>query len=702
MRRAWRLGWRFFTTALVNSLSLFMAVLVIPGISFDFSPRLVPAWVTFALFLGLVNALVRPMVVYLAYPVNWLTIGLPTVLVDSLLLLFVGRVWPGFHVDAFWPSAVLGAVILPASNVLFSALVSAERQRTLYDWVIRRLGRKRPAGAQPSPHGVVFVQIDGLSYTALRHALREGMMPALESLLEQGRFRLMAWDCGIPSQTSSVQAGIMYGDSSDIPAFRFLDRVSGRVIVSNRPEGARLLEQRYVENGYRGLLCGGSSTANVFSGGAELTIFTMGNNRNAGASRRIDDFLLFLLNPYCLLRVLVLSLWDWLMEVLYAWRQQLRKEWPRVSRRGLYPVLRVVSNVVLREFSTYIVLLDILRGVPAIYVTYLGYDEVAHFAGPCARDVREPLAGIDHQIRRIWKMISRGAPIPYDLVILSDHGQSDSTPFAQLAGKSLAAVVRELTAQPVPLLEEAPAELPGALEALLEELRQAEQQSPGRLAPWAVRGGRRALERYSVEMALRRASLPAAEERQEAAQPAEILVLCSGPLAHIYFGRRPQALTLEDIEGLYPMLLARLVRQPGVGFVLGRSEARGLLAISAAGFRQIERGLVIGEDPLAPFGDVTAMNRYLARLVRFPNAGDLVVHGGVHRGRIVAFEEHIGTHGGYGGAQNHPFLLLPAHVSLRPMDIRLPDDLYHVFWSLRERGVVGEGEPSWEKAPARA
>lgn len=700
MRRAWRLGWRFFTTALVNSLSLFTAVSVIPGISFDFSPSLVPAWVTFALFLGLVNALVRPMVVYLAYPVTWLTIGLPTVLIDSLLLLFVGRVWPGFHVDAFWPSAVLGAVILPASNVLFSALVSAERQRTLYDWVIRRLGRKRPASTQPSHRGVVFVQIDGLSYTALRHALREGMMPALESLLAQGRFRLMAWDCGLPSQTSSVQAGIMYGDSFDIPAFRFLDRASGRVIVSNRPEGARLLEQRYVDNGYRGLLRGGSSTANVFSGGAEQTIFTMGNNRSAGASRRIDDFLLFLLNPYCFLRVLALSLWDWLMEVIYAWRQQLRREGPRVSRRGLYPILRVVSNVVLREFSTYIVLLDILRGVPAIYVTYLGYDEVAHFAGPCSRDVREPLAGIDHQIRRIWKMISRSAPIPYDLVILSDHGQSDSTPFAQLAGKSLAAVVRELTAQPAPLLEEMPAELPGTLEALLEELRQAEQQSPGRLAPWAVRGGRRVLERYSMEAALRHA-VPPARETEDVERPAEILVLCSGPLAHIYFGRRPQALTLEDIEGLYPMLLVRLVSQPGVGFVLGRSETRGLLALGAAGFRQIERGLVIGQDPLAPFGDVAAMNRYLERLVRFPNAGDLIVHGGIHRGRVIAFEEHIGTHGGYGGAQNHPFLLLPAHVTLRPLDIRLPDDLYHVFWRLREQEAVREEEPCWEEAPAR-
>ncbi|MGQ9517618.1 MAG: phage holin family protein, partial [Anaerolineae bacterium] len=283
MRRAWRLGWRFLTTALVNSLSLFTAVLITPGISFDFSPRLVPAWVSFALFIGLVNALVRPMVVYLAYPVTWLTIGLPTVLMDSLLLLFVGRLWPGFYVDAFWPSAVLGAVVLPASNVLFSALVSTERQRTLYDWVIRRLGRRRPAGAQPAPHGVVFVQIDGLSYTALRHALREGIMPALESLLEQGRFRLMAWDCGVPSQTSSVQAGIMYGDSFNIPAFRFLDRASGQVIVSNRPEGARLLEQRYLGNGYRGLLRGGSSTANVFSGEAEQAIFTVGDHRNTNS-----------------------------------------------------------------------------------------------------------------------------------------------------------------------------------------------------------------------------------------------------------------------------------------------------------------------------------------------------------------------------------------------------------------------------------
>lgn len=54
--------------------------------------------------------------------------------------------------------------------------------------------------------------------------------------------------------------------------------------------------------------------------------------------------------------------------------------------------------------------LDVVRGVPAIYTTYLSYDEVAHHAGPDTPDALNTLRSLDRQIRRIRNVIAAKAP----------------------------------------------------------------------------------------------------------------------------------------------------------------------------------------------------------------------------------------------------------------------------------------------------
>ena len=49
---------------------------------------------------------------------------------------------------------------------------------------------------------------------------------------------------------------------------------------------------------------------------------------------------------------------------------------------GVFPLVRVATNVVFREIATQGCLLDIYRGVPFVYLNYSGYDEVAHHRGP--------------------------------------------------------------------------------------------------------------------------------------------------------------------------------------------------------------------------------------------------------------------------------------------------------------------------------
>ena len=75
-----------------------------------------------------------------------------------------------------------------------------------------------------------------------------------------------------------------------------------------------------------------------------------------------------------------------------------------------------------------------MRGSPSIYVTWPGYDEVAHHSGPWSSDAFGELKRYDRVIRHVLRYIKEKAPRPYDLIILSDHGQSFGATFKQRYG----------------------------------------------------------------------------------------------------------------------------------------------------------------------------------------------------------------------------------------------------------------------------
>ena len=111
-----------------------------------------------------------------------------------------------------------------------------------------------------------MLQIDGLAEPI--SAARWPRAACLRSRAgSSGSHRLVAWETGIPSMTSSGQAGILHGNNADIPAFRWYMKASRRLIVSNHPEDACMLEAR--QSTGQGLLCHeGSSLGNLLGGGA--------------------------------------------------------------------------------------------------------------------------------------------------------------------------------------------------------------------------------------------------------------------------------------------------------------------------------------------------------------------------------------------------------------------------------------------------
>ena len=139
--------------------------------------------------------------------------------------------------------------------------------------------------------------------------------------------------------------------------------------------------------------------------------------------------------------------------------------------------------------------------------------------------------------------------------------------------------------------------------------------------------------------------------------------MASGCLGLISFPRQPGRLTLETIEALYPTLIEELRGHEGVGFLLVDSAADGALAIGADGVNRLEKGEVLGEDPLAPFGPNAA--RHVLRTHRFPHCPDIVVNSRVWHDptEVAAFEELVGSHGGMGGSQCLPVRPRPRPTS---------------------------------------
>ena len=92
--------------------------------------------------------------------------------------------------------------------------------------------------------------------------------------------------------------------------------------------------------------------------------------------------------------------------------------------------------VIVRDLIVYGVLTDMMRGRPAVYATFSSYDEVAHHSGLERADTLEALRKLDQQFGRIERA-RRYAPRPYEIVVLSDHGQTQGATFKQRNGYGL-------------------------------------------------------------------------------------------------------------------------------------------------------------------------------------------------------------------------------------------------------------------------
>jgi putative membrane protein len=110
---------RFLLRWLINAVAIYLTTRVISGIQVP--DPLVRNTIVIALVLGVVNAFIRPVVLLLTLPVNLLTLGLFTLIVNTLMLYLVAAVTP-LVIAGFW-SAFIGALLIAIISTLLSHLV---------------------------------------------------------------------------------------------------------------------------------------------------------------------------------------------------------------------------------------------------------------------------------------------------------------------------------------------------------------------------------------------------------------------------------------------------------------------------------------------------------------------------------------------------------------------------------------------------
>lgn len=99
---------------IVSGLAIFLSAYLLSGVHVDgFATALIVAVV-----LGIVNAILKPILIILTLPINILTLGLFTLVINALLILLITGLIPGFKVDGFWWAFLFGLVLSVVNSIL--------------------------------------------------------------------------------------------------------------------------------------------------------------------------------------------------------------------------------------------------------------------------------------------------------------------------------------------------------------------------------------------------------------------------------------------------------------------------------------------------------------------------------------------------------------------------------------------------------
>ncbi len=474
--------------------------------------------------------------------------------------------------------------------------------------------------------GLVLLQIDGLSYDTLDRAMKEGYAPNLSRMAERDDYELSPYFSGIPAETLPVLNNVFYGER--IPANDWYSKARGEHIDSIPYEAE--VRERAAERGELGLMHDGATYLSPICGGAEkvgITVSTLKEDQAENGTFRTlakeawNDIKLIWRSDESITGTLYRVVRDFFSSRSYLKEHDQWNTWWDQH----YPYLITMADNVFPTVATEGVKEAMEEGRPVAYVDYTSYDERGHFYGMECTEALESLRIVDKKIGEIVDKVEREG-LPYDVIVLSDHGQTPSVQFKEVFGKHIQ-------------------------EAIYDMAREGD---------------------------------PSADIKD-----GEIHVAHAYSMANVYFDKLPGTASLADVKGLYPGLVDALVQHPSMGFVVGRTQD-GIIAMGRDGSVSITKeGLTVeGDDPIAPYGDTAFLAEQLRDYSTINETGDLILVSTYAGDDIIDFNDvysMVSLHGGLGGPQTRPFILAPRNLGLEVDETTLPMDLYEPLKRLKER-----------------
>ena len=474
--------------------------------------------------------------------------------------------------------------------------------------------------------GLVVLHVDGLSASTLETAVRRGKMPFTRELMDREGYAIHRYRCGVPSTTPFAQAGILYGDNSEIPSFRWWDREQEVAVQFGARSTFKKIADRYFI-GAEPFTKGGACIAACYPAGAVDDFGISYHDRTYGVQEHSRSALRTV-GPYVLNPV---HLGDWAGHTVLAVGRT-AGEYVNAKSRGRKPARAYVISDALEEIfvhhlTRFAVEQAMDEGYSPIYAGFYAFDETAHAFGPDDDHTLKVLKHVDRTIEKIAER-RRGA---YEMLVLSDHGQVPMKPFDQEDGVSFGKLVADW--------------LPG----------------------------------FHVDEMMGKGAGPKLEEARGL-----VRVSYSGGLAHVYAGDSRRRLDVDELARRLPRFVDNAGGSPRIALAMGR---RGGRDVFWSGGEEVDGGRL--DDVLARYDDPRILRDQLARLNSFEASGDVVLFAAFDGERQVNFENQAGGHGSIGGEQLHPFILARDAWGIDTSRVTGAHEIHPILCRLRDRLSAG-------------
>ena len=168
---------------------------------------------------------------------------------------------------------VARGLVARAVSLALEVVFGANDDDTYTLRVTQRIARRSGERIDTDVPGIVYLEIDRLALPVLQRAMRDGSAANMARWVQDGSPPARVGDGPVLADGAS-QGGILLGSNEDIPAFRWVEKETSRLMTCSAPADCAELERRHA-NGRGLLVSGGASRGNLLSGEADHMILTV-------------------------------------------------------------------------------------------------------------------------------------------------------------------------------------------------------------------------------------------------------------------------------------------------------------------------------------------------------------------------------------------------------------------------------------------